>query len=249
MSRALDVLRGLLAIAVGLRVVGHRAQQHRHRQLALAVDPDEDLALLVDLHLQPAAAGGHQVRREDLLLTVLGLHDVGARRADQLRHDDALGAVDDERAALGHPREVAHEDRLLADLARLVVDERDGDRQRARVGEVLLLALGDRGRRLVEAELAEVDGQVAGVVLDRRDVVDRLPEPSLLRIDQPLERAELDIDQVGDVKDLVKARETTALAERVGTRHYGDSSGVEADEMEEVRWASTNVRTERDCLI
>ena len=134
-------------LGVGLRVVGHRAQQDRDRQLALAVDADEDLALLVDLELEPRAAGRHQVRGEDLLLAVLGLHHVGARRTDELRDDDALGAVDDERAALGHPREVAHEDRLLADLAGLVVDERDGDGQRARVREVLLTALGDRGGR------------------------------------------------------------------------------------------------------
>ena len=134
-------------LGVGLRVVGHRAQQDGDRQLALAVDADEDLALLVDLELEPRAAGRHEVRDEDLLLAVLGLHQVGARRADELRDDDALGAVDDERAALGHPREVAHEDRLLADLARLVVDERDRDGQRARVGEVLLAALLDRRDR------------------------------------------------------------------------------------------------------
>ena len=186
-------------VGVGLRVVGHRAQEDRDRQLALAVDADEDLALLVDLDLEPRAAGRHQVRDEDLLLAVLGLHEVGARRADQLRHDDALGAVDDERAALGHPREVAHEDRLLADLARLVVDEGDRDGQRPRVGEVLLAALLDRERRVVEDELAEVDGEVAGVVLDRRDVVDRLPQAPLLGIRQPLERAALDVDEVGDL--------------------------------------------------
>ena len=176
-----DVLLGLLDVGVGRRVVGHRAQQDRDRQLALAVDPDEDLALLVDLELEPRAAGRHQVRGEDLLLAVLGLHQVGARRTDELRHDDALGAVDDERAALGHPREVAHEDRLLADLARLVVDEGDGDGQRARVGEVLLAALVDRRGGLVEVELAELHGEVAGVVLDRRDVVDRLAQATLSR--------------------------------------------------------------------
>ncbi len=76
--------------------------------------------------------------------------------------------------ALGHPREVAHEDGLLADLARLAVDERDGDRQRASVGEILLATLLERGDRFVEHELTELDGEVAGVVLDRRDVVDRL---------------------------------------------------------------------------
>ena len=144
---ALDVLDALLDRAVGLGVVGHGPQQDGDRQLALAVDADEDLALLVDLELEPRAARRHEVGREDLLLAVLGLHQVGARRAHELGDDHALGAVDDERAALGHPREVAHEDRLLADLAGLVVDEGDGDGQRARVGEVLLAALVERGGR------------------------------------------------------------------------------------------------------
>ena len=195
--------------------VAHRAQQHRDRQLALAVDADEDLALLVDLELQPRAAGGHQVGDEDLLLAVLGLHQVGARGAHELRHDDALGAVDDERAALGHPREVAHEHRLLADLARLAVDEGDRDGQRTRVGEVLLAALLKRCDRLVEDELTELDGEVAGVVLDRRDVVDRLAQAALAGVGQPRERAALDVDEVGYVNGLVEARESAARPESI----------------------------------
>ena len=141
-ERVLEHLEDLLVLDVA-----HRAQQHGDRQLALAVDADEDLALLVDLELEPRAAGRHQVRDEDLLLAVLRLHHVGARRADELRDDHALGAVDDEGAPVGHPREVAHEDGLLADLTGLAVLERDLDGQRARVGEVLLAALRDRGRR------------------------------------------------------------------------------------------------------
>ncbi len=229
---ALDVLVRLLDVRVRLRVVGHRAQQDRDRKLALAVDPDEDLALLVDLELEPRTARRHEVRREHLLLAVLRLHHVGAGGADELRHDDALGAVDDERAALGHPREVAHEDRLLADLARLLVDEGDGDRQRARVREVLLTALGDRCRRLVEDEFAELHGKIAGVVLDRGDVVDGLPEPPLLGVDQPGERAPLDIDEVGNFEGLVQTRESTARPEGVYARHGRRLLvGSEADDM------------------
>ena len=205
--------------------VAHRAQQHRDRQLALAVDADEDLALLVDLELEPRAAGRHQVADEDLLLRVLRLHQVGARGADELRHDDALGAVDDEGAALGHPREVAHEHRLLADLARLAVDEADRDGQRPGVGQVLLSTLLQRRHRVIERELAELDGEVPGVVLDRRDVVDRLPQAPLLRIDEPGEGLLLDVDQVGDIKDLVKTREITARAGGVNSSQDGDSSG------------------------
>src|SRR5436190_6265350 len=151
-----------------------RAQERRDRQLPLAVDARVDDALLVDLELEPRAAARHEVRREDLLRRVLRLHEVGARRADELRHDDALRPVDDERAELGHHREVAHEDALLPDLARVLVHEADLHVERGLVGQILLAALLDRELRIAELELAELDGERAGVVLDRRDVVDRL---------------------------------------------------------------------------
>ena len=165
-----------------VRRVAHGAEEHRDRQLPLAVDADEDLALLVDLELEPRAAGRHEVGREDLLLTVLGLHHVGARGAHELRDHHALGAVDDERAEVRHPREVAHEDRLLADLAGLPVLERHLDGERPRVGQVLLATLRDGGDGLVEEDVLEDDGEVAGVVLDGRDVVDRLTESTALRV-------------------------------------------------------------------
>ena len=40
-----------------------------------------------------------------------------ARRTVQLRNDDALGAVDDERAVVGHQRNFAEEDFLFLDVA------------------------------------------------------------------------------------------------------------------------------------
>ena len=224
LDRVLDVERALEAAQDLLVGHAHRAQQHRDRQLALAVDADVDAALLVDLELEPRAAGRHQVGDEELLLRVLRVHQVGARGADELRHDDALGAVDDERAAVGHPREVAHEHRLLPDLTRLAVDEADGDRQRARVGEVLLPALLQRRDRRVELERAELHGQVAGVVLDRRDVVDRLAQAPLLRVDEPGERLLLDVDQVRDVEDVLEPRERAARTGSINGSQDGDSS-------------------------
>ena len=205
--------------------VAHRAQQDGDRQLALAVDADVDAALLVDLELQPRTTGRHEIGDEDLLLRILGLHQVGARGTDELRDDHALGAVDDEGAAVRHPREVAHEDRLLADLAGLAVDEADRDGQRARVGEVLLTALVERGDRIVERELPELHGQVARVVLDRRDVVDRLAQPPSLWINQPGEGLLLDVDEVGNLDRLVEARERTSRAGSINGSQDGDSSG------------------------
>ena len=227
-QRVLEQLEDLL---VGR--VPHRAQQHRHGQLALAVDADEHLALLVDLELQPGAARGHQVGNEHLLLAVLGLHQVGARRAHELGDDHALGAVDHERPALGHPREVAHEHRLLANLSRLAVDERDRHRQRAGVGQVLLTALLEVGDRLVEHELAELHGEVAGVVLDRRDVIDRLAQAAAVGVCEPLERAALDVDQVGYVYGLVETRERAARPESINSSQENVSFGGRGTDVEE----------------
>ena len=206
------LVRRRVELEPGGRVLGRqRAEERRDRELALPVDARVDDALLVDLELEPRAAARHQVRGEDLLRRVLGLHQVGARAADELRHDDALGAVDDERPPLGHHREVAHEDRLLPDLAGLLVDEADRHRQRPLVGQVLLTALLDRDRRLAELVLAELDGERAGVILDRRDVVDRLPQAFL---EEPVERRLLDVDQVREVEDVLQARETLPRTRR-----------------------------------
>ncbi len=216
LDRVADVQR-VLEQAQDLLIggVAHRTQQHRHRQLALAVDAHVNLALLVDLQLQPRSTRRHQVGDEDLLLAVLRFHQVRARGAHQLGDDHALGAVDHERAALGHPRKVAHEHRLLADLAGLAVDERDRHRQRAGVREVLLAALVQRRNGLIERELAELHGEVAGVVLNRRDVVDCLAQTTGLWVGQPRKRAALDVNQVGDVNGLLQAREASARPESI----------------------------------
>jgi hypothetical protein len=136
---------------------------------------------------------------------------VGSLAADELRHDHALGAVDDERAPLSHHREVAHEDGLLANLARLLVDEADSHRERRLEGQVLLTALLDGDGGLTELVLAELDGERAGVVLDRRDVVDRL---SQALVEEPVERGLLDVDQVGEIENVLEARKCFARARR-----------------------------------
>ena len=186
-----------------LRVlVRQGAQERRDRQLALPVDARVRDALLVDLELEPRAATRHQVGDEDLLGRILRLHQIGAGAADELRDDHALGAVDDEGSPLGHHREVPHEDRLLADLAGVLVDEADGHRERCLVGQVLLSTLLDRELRLTEVVVAELDGERAGVVLDRRDVVDRFAEAFA---EEPVEGLPLDVDQVGEVEDVLES--------------------------------------------
>ena len=123
------------------------AQEHRRGELALPVDPDVQEVLRVVLELDPRAAVRDDLR--DVEGLVLGVEE-RARRAVELRDDDALGPVDDERAVLGHQRDVAEVDLLLLDVAdglhpRLGVlvpdDEADGDLQRHGVGHAAFLAL------------------------------------------------------------------------------------------------------------
>src|SRR4029450_328813 len=112
---------------------------------------------------------------------------------------------------------------LLANLSGLAVDEADGDGQRAGIREILLTTLLQRGDRLAERELAELHGEVAGVVLDGRDVVDRLAQASVLGVHQPVERLLLDVDEVGDLENLVEARERAARAGSINGSQDGDS--------------------------
>ena len=206
------LVRARVELETGRGVLGRqRAQERRDRKLALPVDACEHQALLVDLDLEPRATRRHEVRHEDLLRGVLRLHEVGAGTADELRDDDALGAVDDERAPRRHHREVAHEDPLLADLAGVLVDEADRDRERDLVRQVLLAALLDRELRLAELVLGELDRKGPRVVLDRRDVVDRLAQTAL---QEPVEGRLLDVDEVGEVEDMLQARKALARARR-----------------------------------
>src|SRR5262249_52950624 len=59
--------------------------------------------------------------------------------------------------------------------------------------------------------LAELHRQRAGVVLDGRDVVDRLAKTL---VHEPLERGLLDVDQVGEVENVLEARKRFARVRR-----------------------------------
>ena len=89
-------------------------QEHRAEELALAVDAHVQQVLAVVLELDPRAAIRDELPDEERLVFRV---EEGARRPVQLRHDDALGAVDDERPVIGHQRDVAEVDLLLLDVA------------------------------------------------------------------------------------------------------------------------------------
>ena len=227
---------------VGLEAEG--AQEDRRGELPLPVDPDEQHALLVELELHPGSAVRDDLREEALLGLAGEEH---ARGAVQLGDDDPLGPVDDERAVLGHQRNVAEEDflflrvahRLDAGLRVLVVDEEpEGDLERDRVGHAPFLALRDGVLHLkvhrVAADVAERhavgvlraapragDGLLVGVCSDDPRAARTAVHPEVL---QPLQAPALALP----VPDRVPHELQLAGAAEVGEREDVREDGLEA---------------------
>src|SRR3546814_15624569 len=93
-----------------------------------------------------------------LALVVVEEH---ARRTMQLRDDDALGAIDDERAVVGHQRHFAEIDLLFTHVLdalflRLAIEDHESHRHLQRRG------LGHRP----DAELLSAEGRRANAILD-----------------------------------------------------------------------------------
>ena len=204
-------------------VVAERPQQHEQRQAALAGDAGAGghvlAGLLLDVELDPLTPVRVDGARDQLVLgqvtetePLAGLED-DAGAADELRHDDALGAVDDERALVGHHGEVAHEDGLFLDLARLCVHEPGPHEDRCGIGHVLFLALLHRElRRRAQVFVGRIELQLEleglGVVLDRADVAEGLGHPV---VQEPSEGRTLNRDEVREGQRFAKVGERVAL--------------------------------------
>jgi hypothetical protein len=219
-----------------LVAVAQRAQQDRDRQLAAAVDARVHAVLGVELEVEPRAAVGDHARVEQQLARAVRLAAVvveeHAGAAVQLGDDHALGAVDDEGAVVGHQRQLAQVDLLLADVldgllgARRFLVEHDQahlDAQRGRVGEAAELALLDVEHRLAEPVAHVLEVRVAGIADDREHAAERrvqadLVTPVLGRVglQELAVRIQLDGEQVGHLEDARPLAEILADALLLG---------------------------------
>ena len=198
-----------------------RAKNDTDRQLAAAVDADEHGVLRVELEVEPRAAIRNHARGEQqlagrvrLALVVVEEH---ARRAVQLRHDHALGAVDHERAVVGHQRHFAEIDLLLADVldlllrARgfLVVDHQPHEHaQRRGIREAAQPALLDVEDGIAEAIAHVLERRVARVAHDREHAAKRRVQSHLgalgrrdFLLQELLIRIDLNRKEIGDAQD------------------------------------------------
>ena len=94
---------------------------------------------------------------------------IHAGRTHELADDHALRAVDDERALLGHEREIAHKYRLLLDFARFLIYKAHCHAQRGAIVDIPLLAFFDGVFRMVKinAVIDELQHQFFGIIRNR----------------------------------------------------------------------------------
>src|SRR5690606_24259875 len=214
----------------------------------LAVDPEVQDVLRVELEVEPRAPVGDDPGREQELARAVRLAAVvleeHARRAVQLGDDHPLGAVDDERAVGRHERELAHVDLLLLHLldgrlGRLAVhdDQSYAGAQRGAVRQPALLALLDVEGRLAQGVLDELQPGHVVVRTDREDRVERGLQSLVAtlrsrdaRLQELLVGLDLGRQQERDVEHHLALGEALAdaffLGVRVGGRLGHEHSGV-----------------------
>ena len=202
------------------------------RLLALAVNAHTHRVALVDLELKPRASRGDDLRAEGLLVrgAVRELLEVHAGGTNELGDDDSFGAVDDEGAARGHEREVAHEHGLGLDLAGLVVHELGGHVHGCGVRVILGLGLLHGVLGGFKAVVVERQAHGACDILDGGNLVEDFFEAgdvgdvssagclcgfdaSLPRVvaQQPVEALDLKAEQIGGLEGFVKLGERDAV--------------------------------------
>src|SRR5581483_3686527 len=225
-------------------VHAQRAQDDGDRELAPAVDAREHAVLRIELEVEPGAAVRNDARGEEELPRGMGLAAIvieeHAGRAVELGDDHPLRAVDDEGAVVGHERQLAEIDLLLAHIldgllgaGGLLVehDQAHLHAQRRGIGEPAQLALLDVEYRLAEPVAHVLERSVAGVARDREHASEGSVQPHgiarvlrLLRLQERAIRVELDGEQVRRIQDarlLAKAlADALLLGEGIGHRGF-----------------------------
>ena len=196
---------------IAVAAIAQGAQQHGDGQLAGAVNAHPQAVVGVGFVLQPGAAVGDDLRGEQLFARLVHRHGIiRAGRANQLAHDDALGAVDHKGTVLGHQREIAHEDLSLLDLAGFFILKADKHLERRGVRQIALTAALDGVLGLgIQRIIHELQNQVAAVVHDRGHVGQHFPQVFLQELAVGIL---LHLDQVGHVQHFVDTGKAHALA-------------------------------------
>src|SRR5690554_2001278 len=157
-----------------LGLITQGAQQHGRRQLAAAVDTDEDRILGIELEVQPGAAVGNHAGGIQQLAGAVCLATVvveeHTRAAVQLGNDHTLGTIDHEGTVLGHQGYFTHVDFLLLDVldrlaGRFTIkdDQAHFNAQRNRIGHATQHTFLDVESRLTQPVTDILERRITGI--------------------------------------------------------------------------------------
>ena len=170
-----------------VRFIADGAQQRRYGQLLLAVDVGVHHVVDVRGEFDPRAFERNDTRRIEFgAVRVHALAEEHARRAVQLRYDDTLRSVDDERSAFGHIRNrpevhVLHHDAEIFVFVVRAIELQLGF-QRDTVRKAAFQALFDRVARRVDIVVYELQYEVVPGVRDGEVFLKHLVEAFVLAI-------------------------------------------------------------------
>src|SRR6185312_9998365 len=165
---------------VRVGAVPQRAQQSRRREFLLLVDVDVDHVVDVHGELDPRSAERNDARgNQTLSVWMRRFLEHHTRRAVQLAHDDALGAVDHERSERSQERQLAEVHFLLDNiLGPLAISglfehyELERCLERRAVGHVALDALRYGVFRLADRVALEVQREILVDVGDWKEILE-----------------------------------------------------------------------------
>src|SRR3989344_4094187 len=170
------------------------AQECGHREAALAVYLHIHRAIRIALYLYPDAAGGDYLRGE----IVASLHRYALKkdsiRASELRHYNALHAVDDKGSVRGHPWEIREENFLLLFFSGRFILELHHHRKRRLVRAHASLRVVLIPPHVTKREFGEFQCKLlAGVVVDGRKFLENALRATIHKL---LEGRKLTLHQI-----------------------------------------------------
>ena len=132
---------------------------------------------------------------------ICGVAIVHTGAADHLRYNNTLCTVDDKGAALGHQREIAHENFLLLDLAGFLVQETHTNLDGLCIGGIALTALVNRILGgIVHGKVQEAQLQITGIIGNGAHIAEYLLKALVEKI---LIGLLLDAQHIGHVQDVI----------------------------------------------
>ena len=184
--------------------------QNCYRDFAVLINTNIKYIVGICFKLQPCATVGVQGCAEKILSDfVLCATKINTGAANQLGNNYTLSTIIQEGTRIGHQWEITHKNLLVLYLTGFLVQQSCFYTQGSSISGVPLLALLNGVLGLgVQAIVDELQNQVAGIVLNGRDVTKHLFQTL---IQKPLVRIFLHLNEVGHLNNLINAGKAHAL--------------------------------------